>query len=312
MRRALAPAALAFALVAGACGDSGDATTTTSAVPSEIEPSFPVVVAAGNGDVTIPARPERIVSTSSTATEMLYAIGAGPQVVAVDRFSNHPPEAPTTELDEFAPSVEAIVAFEPDLVVVSTDVDGIVAALDAIGSVVLLLPPAAGLDDVYDQLEQLGAASGHQTEASTLTTDLRAEVATIVAGLPDLAEPLTYYHELDSTYFTAPSGTFIGEIYSLLGLVNIADGAGPDQYVQLSPEEILERDPDLIFLADATCCGESAATVAARPGFDALTAVQAGGVVELDSDVVSRWGPRIVEFMRVAADAIAARTGAGP
>ena len=311
MRRALILAAFAFGMIAAACGDSGDATTTTTMVSPRNEPAFPVVVAGGNGDVTIGSRPERIVSTSSTATEMLYAIGAGPQVVAVDRFSNHPPEAPATDLDEFAPSVEAILSFEPDLVVVATDVDGIVAALDAVGSVVLLLPPATSLDDVYGQIEQLGAATGHGAEADALATDLRDDVAAIVAGLPELEEPLTYYHELDTTYFTATSETFIGEVYSLLGLVNIADGAGADQYVQLSPEEILERDPDLIFLADATCCGESAATVAARPGFDALTAVQSGAVVELDSDIVSRWGPRIVEFMRVAADAIAARAGAG-
>ncbi len=134
---------------------------------------------------------------------------------------------------------------------------------------------------------------------------LQAEVADIVASVPEVVEPLSYYHELDSTYYTATAATFIGEVYTLFGLVNIADAGDAGEFPQLSAEYILDRDPDLIFLANATCCGESLETVAARPGFGTLTAVRKGAVIELDSDIVSRWGPRIIEFMRVVGDAIA-------
>ena len=209
-----------------------------------------------------------------------------------------------TDLDEFKPNLEAIVDFAPDLVVVATDIDGIVDSLTIVGIPVLVMPPATTLDDVYTQFGQLGSATGRRAQADELVMWLRDEIEAIVANVPALPEPLTYFHELDSTYFTATSATFIGEVYSLMGLVNIADDVGVGEYPQLAPEYILNRDPDLIFLADASCCGESAETVAARPGFDSLSAVRTGSVVELDSDIVSRWGPRIVEFMQVVRDAI--------
>ena len=116
-----------------------ESTTTTAAVA---DGPFTVIEAA-NGTVEITARPEAIVSLSPTATEMLFAIGAGDQVVAVDEFSYYPEEAPVTELSGFTPNLEAIGAYAPDLVVVANDLDGIVGALEAVGVPVLLLPAAA-------------------------------------------------------------------------------------------------------------------------------------------------------------------------
>ncbi|RMH67259.1 MAG: ABC transporter substrate-binding protein, partial [Actinomyces sp.] len=119
---------------------------------------------------------------------------------------------------------------------------------------------------------------------------------------------ITYYHELDDTLYTVTSGTFVGEIYALFGLENVADPADADGsafgYPQLSAEYLVDADPDLIFLADTKCCGQSAATVAARPGWDTLTAVREGHVVELDDDIASRWGPRVVDFARAVAAAL--------
>lgn len=296
----------ALALVVSACGDRPQqAGPDAGGAPPE-PGSFPVTVEAANGAVEIPAEPQAIISLSATATEMLFAIGAGDQVEAVDDTSNFPSEAPTTELSAYEPNVEAIAAYDPDLVVISDDIDDLVASLDTLEIPVLHEPAATDLGDTYDQIEDLGLATGHPDEARELVIEITLEIEEMVAEAPVYVEAPTYYHELDPTYFTATSETFIGELYGLLGLENIADPAdkGGSGYPQLSAEYIIDADPDLIFLADAKCCDQNAETVGDRPGWQRLTAVQEEHVVELDDDVASRWGPRIVEFLRVVAEAL--------
>jgi iron complex transport system substrate-binding protein len=319
MRRIAWVAALAITLAA--CSGSAGTETTgdtvagtsseTTSPPTTVvaaETTFPVTVSATNGEVTIEERPETIVSISPTGTEMLFAVGAGEQVVAVDEYSYFPAEAPVTDLSGFTPNVEAIAAFDPDLVVVSDDIDGVVGALTGLGIPTLQLAgfEVGALDDVYRQIETIGVATGHPQEAAELTAAMRAEVESLLAGIDPTDTPLTYYHELDSTFYTVTSSTFIGYLYSLFGLENIADPADADGqafgYPQLSEEFILEADPDFIFITD--CCGDSAATVAARPGWSELSAVRSQTVVVFDDDVSSRWGPRIVEFLRGISRAI--------
>ena len=135
---------------------------------------------------------------------------------------------------------------------------------------------------------------------------MHGDIDGIVKSLPARDVPLTYYHELDPTYFSATSKTFIGQVYSLLGLKNIADPADTDGsgYPQLSAEAIIAANPDLVFLADTKCCQQTAQTVAARPGWNVITAVKDGGVVPLDDDIASRWGPRIVDYLRSVAEAV--------
>lgn len=316
MRRALA--LLALLVVAAACS-SVDATptepTTTTTVPESS--SFPVTIAADNGDVTIATRPQRIVSLSSTSTEMLFAIGAGDQVVAVDSFSTFPTDAPLDPaLGAFDPNVEAIVDTHlPDLVVLSFDPGTVVASFEAIGIPVIVHNAAVDLDGTYRQIEQLGAATGKVAEAAAEVIRIASEIDAIVAEVGDIGAGLTYFHELDESLYTATSSTFIGNVYGLLGLKNIADPADAEGtawgYPQLSAEYLLEADPDLIFLADADCCGQSAETVGSRPGWDVLTAVRTGAIVELDEDIASRWGPRVVEFLRLVADSILALERSG-
>ncbi|HEU4750652.1 MAG TPA: ABC transporter substrate-binding protein [Acidimicrobiia bacterium] len=273
--------------------------------------SYPRTVSAANGEVMIGSRPERIISMSPTATEILFAIGAGDQVVAVDEFSTYPADVPTTRLSGFEPNVEAMAAFDPDLVVLSTDVGDAAAGLNLLGVAVMLQPPALTLADTYLQIGELGAATGHAAEALTIVSDMRRDITDMIAGIPALAGRVSYYHELDSALFSVTSSTFIGEVYGLFGLVNIADGAavGGVAYPQLSGEYIIVSDPDLIFLGDATCCGESAESIAARPGWEGLKAVLTGSVIELDSDIVSRWGPRILDFVRVVGGAVTSLVG---
>jgi iron complex transport system substrate-binding protein len=311
----------ALTLLLSACGDDdgGSATpesgerpeTTASDTDGDTgDESFPVSVTADNGEVTIDERPERIVSMSGSLTEILFAIGAGDQVTAVDDYSYYPAEAPVTDLSAYQPSVEAIAEYDPDLVVISYDPGDLVDGLELLDIPVLYLDAAADFDGIWRQIELLGAATGNLADAVELVGRMQADIDAIVADLRDDAAGLTYFHELDETFYTVTSTTFIGQVYALLGLVNIADAADPDGtsggYPQLSEEFIIEADPDLIFLADASCCGQSAETVAARPGWGDLRAVTTGGVVEVDEDVASRWGPRIVDYLRDVADAVAA------
>jgi iron complex transport system substrate-binding protein len=239
---------------------------------------------------------------------MLFAIGAGDQVIAVDNFSNYPPEAAAkmTELSAFEPNVEAIAGYEPDLVATDGTNAALLEQLDRLGIAHWEGPVAITLDDAYAQIEQLGAMTGHVAESAELVADIQADIAEVIATLPLLDAPLTYYHELDSSYFSATSDTFIGFVYSQLGLQNIADqvetSAGP--YPQLNAEFIISADPDLIFLACTKYCGETAETVAARDGWGAIKAVSTGGVVEMDDDIASRWGPRVVDYLRQAGEAV--------
>ena len=292
---------LSLAAVLGGCSSSDSTTDTTAAVET---PQYPVTV----GDVTLEAQPMRIVSLSPTATEMLYAIGAGAQVVAVDEYSNYPQEAVDlgTKLSGYEPNIEAISGYTPDLVIASYDPGSLVQQLGELGVPVYLADAVTTIDAAYEQIENIGLLTGHAQEATDLTAQMKAQIDEAVAGVTLPAEPLSYYHELDNTLYSVTSNTFIGSVYSLFGLRNIADNveAGND-YPQLSAEVIVSADPDLIFLADTKCCGESKATVSARDGWGSLKAVTNGNIVELDDDIASRWGPRLVDLFAQVAAAIA-------
>jgi cobalamin transport system substrate-binding protein len=301
-------AAAGLAALCAACGS----TSGTAQPPPPASAStpgvkaFPVTLRAANGRVRIAARPARIVSLSPTATEMLFAIGAGSQVVAVDSDSDYPATAPKTSISAYQPNVEAIAGYSPDLVVASNDPGGLVKSLTALRIPVLMEPAAGGLADTYAQLEQLGAATGHTQAATLLASKMRREIARSIASVPKPKRPLTVYDELDNTYYSATSATFVGGVFKAFGLRNIADRAkdAGSGYPQLSSEYIVAADPDLIFLSDTVCCHQSAATVAARPGWSRIAAVAHHEVVGVNDDVASRWGPRIVDLYRIVARAV--------
>ncbi len=292
------------ALLLTACGQS-DTSSPESAAPTTVA-SFPVTFENNGTSVTITEQPDAIISLSATATEILFAIDAGAQVIAVDDQSNFPAEAPISDLSGYTPNLESIVALSPDLVVVGYDADGIVAALTAAGIPVLVQSAAVTLDDTYLQISELGTATGQITQAGELNAKMKSEIESAIAQIPAEAAGLTYFHELDDTLYSVTSATFIGSIYALAGLTNIADTAADaaSGYPQLSPEFIVAADPAIIILADTKCCGQSAETVAQRPGFAGLSAVTAGNVIELDDDIASRWGPRTVDFVKVIVEVL--------
>jgi iron complex transport system substrate-binding protein len=267
---------------------------------------FPATITAANGKVTIAKRPSRIVSLSATATETLFAIGAGKQVVAVDDQSDYPKTAPRTTLSGFTPNVEAIAGYRPDLVVISYDPKGLSEALGRLGIPVVHQDAAATLPGAYQQIRQLGKLTGHAGEAGSLVGSMKRRIAAIVAKARVKASGVTVYHELDPTLYSLTSNTFVGRVYAMFGLKNIADAAkGGSEYPQLSPEYVLSADPRLIVLADTVCCGQNARTVAGRPGWSRISAVRTGSVVRLDDSIASRWGPRLVNLVRAVGTALA-------
>lgn len=306
------PALVAVAALAAACAACGSPPANPASAAGG-GAGFPVTVTTTAGTVHLASRPDAIVSLSPTTTEMLYAIGAGKQVKAVDSYSDYPASAPITKLSAFQPNAEAIAAYKPDLVIISNDINGITAKLKALSIPVLDLPAAANVPAVYAEITQLGAATGHVAQARAEEARLKADIARIVASEPRHSPPLTYFYELGvNPYYSVTDSTFIGNVLSLLGMRSIADSAtgaaAAGGYPELSPEFILKSNPDYVILSDtANNGGQTAALVYARPGWSALNAVKEKHVIALNGDIASRWGPRIVDVLQ----AVAAATTSG-
>jgi iron complex transport system substrate-binding protein len=316
---------LTLLLMLAACGSdepadtTADPTTSSSSdttVPAETttiqDDGFPVTVSAANGPVDIDEKPTAIVSLSASATENLYAVGAGDQVVAVDDQSNYPEEAPITDLSGFTPNLESILDYEPDLVVITFDPGGLLEGLDVVGVPTLLLPSATSMDDAFNEIEVLGAATGNVGGAAEVVAGMQSGIDALVDEHKSQVEGTTIYHEVDNTLYSVSSSSYVGELYALLGLVNIADEADPDGfgYPQLSAEYIVAEDPDVIILAHAVY-GESIQTLAERPGWGDMNAIQNEAVVAADPDLASRWTPRSVDYLSQIAEAVAALVPVG-
>ncbi len=317
----------ALALLAGACGGSDEngegaqveaevsVTTTTEATSTTVEPEtetagFPLTIDAFNGTLTIVDQPARIVSLSPSGTEILFAVGAGDQVIAVDSLSNYPPEAPITDLSAFEPNFEAISAYEPDLVITSFDPENALTEAFALLDVpVLIQPSALSLDDTYAQIAEIGLVTGQIDGAAEVNADVRSRVDAAIAQSAG-SQGIRVYHELDDTFYSVSSSSFIGDVYSRLGFENIADPADPDRFgfPQLTPEAIIEANPQLIVITDQV--GYTADDVASRPGWDQIDAVESGNIEQVGADISSRWGPRVADFVEQMAD-VGATVNAG-
>jgi iron complex transport system substrate-binding protein len=289
----------ASVLLFAACGTSDQSAANTVAD----------TVVEASSDTAVPeVSTNKIVSLSATATEMLYAIGAQDQLVAVDNYSNYPEAAAAFEnkIDASQPSAEAIAALDATVVLLAYDPGNLQTQLEALGITVWTGTAATSFDDSYKQITELGELTGKSAEAEALVSSMKADIETAVSSteLPDA--PISYFYELDNTYFSVTSNTFVGQIMSQFKLQNIADlaEAGND-YPQLSQEAIISANPQLIFLADTKCCQQDVKTVTARPGWNKIDAVTNGNVVELDDDVASRWGPRVVDLVKQVAAAVA-------
>jgi len=284
---------LAALLLVSACSAGAD----------EEGAATPVAISISQSDgrlLELAAPPERIVSLASHATEIICAIGAGDRLVAVDRHANCPLEGGSKPaVDSFQPSIEAIVAFEPDLVYVFSDQGGVVEALRQTGTPVLYLKSPATLAGVFENIALLGAVTDRAPAARALIAALEERRDAIRLRVEDVAQGPRFFHEISPDYYTARDDTFVGGLYALLKGENVAAGAA-STYPQLSAEVIVERDPEVIILVD----GVEATAVGERPGWGGVSAVRDGRICEVDPDLVSRPGPRIIDGLEALADCL--------
>jgi iron complex transport system substrate-binding protein len=270
---------------------------------------YPMTVKFGGYTTKIAKKPAKIISLSPSATEILYAVGAGSQILAVDNLSNYPAGAPVSEISAFEPSVEAILSKKPDLVLLSIDstkAPQIRNALVKLGIPVLMEKAPETLKDVYAENTLLARVTDRQAGGVKLNASMAKSIKETLAKAKKSSK-IRIFHELDDTYFSATSNTFIGKVYKSFGVLNIADaaaGADNSGYPQLSAEYLLKSDPQVIFLADAQY-GVTADSVSKRAGWSEISAVKNKKIVELPADIPSRWGPRLVDFYKLIGASLA-------
>lgn len=319
MSRQLLFALLIVTLFLAACGPSVTATPAPAATqpPATEQPAAilqptaaPIVLTDGLGRTVMLTGPaQRVVSLAPSNIEILYAVGAGPQVVGRDTFSDYPAEAQqATDIGGgFGQlNIEIILTLEPDLILAAelTPPEQ-VKELEALGLTVFLLPNPTDFDGLYDTFLTVARLTGHEEQAQVLIEDLQARVAAVEEKLAGATERPLVFYELDASDPNAPwtsgPGTFIDMLITMAGGQNIGstlEGA----WVQISLEELLVRDPDLILLGDYTWGGVTPEDVAGRAGWDALSAVKNGRVYPFDDNLVSRPGPRLVDGLEAMAE----------
>lgn len=274
----------------------GAPTIVPSAAVATVAPAFPRSVSDFQGRPTLIAKPpERIVSIGASNTEFLFALGAGDRVVGVDDFSDFPAEAKKKDkVGGVKVNVEKVVSLRPDLVLSIKISDGSIERIAAAGIAVVVVDPV-GLADVYRSAVLIGTAVG--ADGQRLAADLERRVDAVRARTSSLSPKPRVFHEVDASDpakpFTVGPGSYLSELIAVAGGANIADRA-PSAYPQLSLEEVVRADPQVIVLADADY-GVTAEQVASRPGWSGITAVREGKVFGISDSLVSRPGPRVAE-----------------
>lgn len=282
-------------------------TACAPTAPAPVTASTGIHLTDGLGrEVNLPGPAQRVISLAPSNTEILFAIGAGPQVVGRDHLSDYPEAAKTvTDIGSTyeALNTEQIVALKPDLILAAeVNTPEQVKSLESLGLTVYYLKNPATLEEMYGNLEIAAQLTGHANEAAALIDALKARVAAVDARIAPISSRPSVFYEMDATDpakpYTAGKDTFITLLIERAGGHNIA--ADLDGYPQLSLEQIVASNPDFIILGDAAY-GTSPASVAARPGWADLSAVKNNHVVAFDDNLVSRPGPRLVDALETLA-----------
>jgi iron complex transport system substrate-binding protein len=332
IRRSAAVPMLVLALILSACGASAapptaapapaptaaPAATSISAEPTAAPAAVPTSAGAGititdsaGRAVTLAATPERLVSLAPSTTEILFALGLGPKLLAADEFSDYPAEAkdlPKVGGSNAAYNFEQIVALKPDLVFTAgITPPEVIAKLEQLKlSVLVLGKDKATFDSIFADITLAGQATGQAAQAEQVTTAMKAKLESIKSKAATVTKKPLVYWELDATDPAKPysigAGNFVSDMVALVGGVNVFDKTD-SPYPQVSSEQVVAANPDVIILSDAAY-GITADSVAQRPGWQAITAVEQRRIEPIDDNLVSRPGPRIVDGLEAAAKII--------
>ncbi len=242
--------------------------------------------------------PKRIISLSPSITEILFEIGSGNQVIAVDNLSNYPNEAPISDISAYDPNVEAISLLNPDLVILSYNIKNLKTALKKIGIETIYLPAPLNFEDILDQIDYLGLQTGNKDKAKKLISKMKNRMKTL-QKLRENEKATKIYHEIDPNYYSPSKFSFIGDIYQKLNYKNVANKADISNlgYPKLSPELIISENPDLIVLPGKD--NKYVEKVKLRPGWGYIEAVKKNNFLLTNNDIASRWGPRILNFASI-------------
>jgi iron complex transport system substrate-binding protein len=301
--------AIAAALLLVACSDEdtpdGTNSSSTPAIAGTTGAGFPTTITdSSNTKVTLAEAPKRIVSLSPAATEILFAIGAGDEVVGSDSFSDYPDAAnKTAKLDYSKPDPEAALALDPDLVIMATRQQEQLQQFRDLHIKVLYIEEAETVDGVYDSIAMFGGITGHAAEAQSLVADMRRRIGAVTSKLATVSAGPRVFYEVTNDLYTASPDTFIGSMLTMLKAKNIAEGA-TTQFPQLTAEAVIGADPQVVLLADAKFTHENADIVSARPGWSNVSAVKDRRIYAIDDDIASRPGPRIVDAIETIAKAL--------
>src|SRR5262245_44976999 len=296
---------LLFALLFASCASVSTRIETSPAspvaAPSASAAAFPATVVDFQARTTVIAkRPERIVSIGPSNTEYLFALGAGDRVVGVDDFSDTPADAAKKEkVGGVKVNIEKVISLKPDLVVTVKFSDGTIERLATTGAPVLIIDPQR-LADVARTAVVLGTAIG--ADGQKLAADIDKRVEAVRAKTTSAPKPRVY-HEVDATdpskLYTVGPGSFIADIIDAAGGTNVA-GRASTAYPQLSPEEIVKADPEVIVLGDADY-GVTDVALSSRPGWTSITAMRTKRIYGINDSLVSRPGPRVADAVEAYA-----------
>ncbi len=299
---------LLLAPLLGAADASAQASpvgVTCAATPLAASPTaFPLTITDDAGrEVTIEQSPTRIVSIAPSNTEMLFALGLDDRIVGVDSFSTYPPEArQKPQVGSYLePDLERVVAAEPDLILATeAHVGTVLPELDALGLPTVVIEPA-DLDEVFSGMLLIGTITDVSPQAQQVVCELQTRVDAVAEAVAGASRPRVFF-ELSPDLYTAGPGSYIDELITRAGGENVAASAA-EMWPQLSAEALVSANPDVILLADHEA-GITAEHVAARPGWQDMNAVARGRIVLLESDLVARPGPRVVDGLEAIAAAL--------
>jgi iron complex transport system substrate-binding protein len=298
-------AAVAVLALTGCAQATPEAAPTESAAAIAPVSTFPLTLTDNiDREVTLKSEPERVVSLLPSNTEILFAVGAGEQVVGVTSYCNYPEEATTREqvggITSKSLNVESIVALEPDLVLASGSQSEIIPILEESGLTVIVLEPAT-FDDIFANIELVGQVTGHTHEATALVNELRQRVETVVATVSAAdTQPTVFYEVWHDPLMTGGPNTFIGQLITMAGGKSIFADVEED-WPQVSTEVVVERNPAVILGPDSHGDELTPEKITTRAGWENIAAVQNGQIYLLNGDAVSRPGPRLVDMLEETA-----------